>query len=221
MHAHSRRGEGEKVTRAPRLVSPTCSCIDPRNCKYLPSTHSRCTYASFPRNFPPLFFLSPFFLVSLLRNSFSPLASRRRMHWFYRSIKIQESAKIRACGLLTVGIWQCSKLIFNGALDYVRLHKNRVRAEIALNDSWIKGWKYAGNLYLSRKTLIKYREIFKPRLKKKKRNIIINRGLPQYRFKISNELFSNSQLFDKFNYLKYLTNYSFLNSQTLGAFNLL
>lgn len=52
--------EGEKVTRAPRLVSPTCSCIDPRNCKYLPSSHSRCMYASFPPNFPAAILLIPF-----------------------------------------------------------------------------------------------------------------------------------------------------------------
>lgn len=45
----------------------------------------------------------------------------------------------------------------------------------------------------------------------KKRNIVVNCALFQYRLKISNELFPNSQLFDKFNYLKYLTNYFLMN----------
>lgn len=67
---------GEKVTRTPRLVSPTCSCIDPRNCKYLPPPSRpptppppwRRTYASFPstsRRYSsyPLSFLFPPFVI--------------------------------------------------------------------------------------------------------------------------------------------------------------
>lgn len=68
------RGEGEKVTRALRLVSPTCLCIDPRNCEYLPCPFTRdirVRYTLFPSNFAPLFFLFPFFPLSFLRNSYS------------------------------------------------------------------------------------------------------------------------------------------------------
>lgn len=75
---------GEKVTRTPRLVSPTCSCIDPRNCKYLPPPPSpppaaspRRTYASFPSTSRRYSSYPLSFPVSSFRNSFSRRPSER------------------------------------------------------------------------------------------------------------------------------------------------
>lgn len=111
------------------------------------------------------------------------------MHWFCRNKR----------GLLTVRIWQYSKLVFNGRiLDYVKLQKNL--------DPPSQKWKRTNKaICISRRTLM----ISNLSTLAKKRNIIVNYALFQYRLKISNQLFPNSQLFDKFNYLKYLTNYFF------------
>lgn len=115
--SRQRGAEGEKVTRVLRLVSPTCLCIDPRNCEYLPCPPTRdiCIYVRYILSPIVLFIL---FLLSFLRNSlfslyidtisegecidFTPKSTRR----------FQESANVRN-GLVTIEISQSTHLYRN------------------------------------------------------------------------------------------------------------